>query len=401
MTSQDPRDIHSADVYKGGVLAASLSRVDGAVEFTYRADYLAGPAKPSVATTLPLSEEPRRTLAGAVPAYFAGLLPEGRRLTALRQRVKTSADDEFSLLIAAGSDPVGDVQIVPRGDPLPAITAPGEGQSDWDDVDFADLLERAGFDPATLAGVQDKVSGRMITVPLSRGGQLSFLKLTPPEYPFVVESEAFFLDAARRLRQPVVDTHVVHDRAGRAGLLVTRYDRVVDASGEVRRLPVEDATQLLDRYPADKYAVSAEEVAEAVSRQSLSQPVALLRVFTQFTFAWATGNGDLHAKNVSLVGGDLGGFQVAPTYDIPSTLPYRDHTMALPLSGRREGLSRKAFLQYADRIGLPSRSAERALAEVLHATEDLADRVSELPFDARHRRDLARGLVSRRRSLMP
>ncbi|HHU66493.1 MAG TPA: hypothetical protein GXZ33_01375 [Corynebacterium sp.] len=30
------------------------------------------------------------------------MLPEGRRLTALRTAVKTSADDEFSLLLAVG-----------------------------------------------------------------------------------------------------------------------------------------------------------------------------------------------------------------------------------------------------------------------------------------------------------
>ena len=43
------------------------------------------------------------------------LLPEGRRLGALRRAVKTSADDELSLLLAVGADAIGDVQVVPSG----------------------------------------------------------------------------------------------------------------------------------------------------------------------------------------------------------------------------------------------------------------------------------------------
>lgn len=36
-----------------------------------------------------------------MPSYFAGLLPEGRRLDVLRRAVKTSADDGLSLLLGA------------------------------------------------------------------------------------------------------------------------------------------------------------------------------------------------------------------------------------------------------------------------------------------------------------
>ncbi len=54
--------------------------------------------------------------AGALPPFFSGLLPAGRRLTALRSAVKTSADDELTLLLAVGADTIGDVQILPHGD---------------------------------------------------------------------------------------------------------------------------------------------------------------------------------------------------------------------------------------------------------------------------------------------
>jgi len=47
----------------------------------------------------PGGQRARPSPAGALPSYFSGLLPEGRRLGALRRAVKTSADDELSLLL--------------------------------------------------------------------------------------------------------------------------------------------------------------------------------------------------------------------------------------------------------------------------------------------------------------
>ncbi|MEX2421434.1 MAG: HipA N-terminal domain-containing protein, partial [Actinomycetota bacterium] len=132
-----------ADVYKAGVLAAALSRSTEGIEFSYRPEYLDAGSR-AVATTLPLRDEPVRTVAGAVPPFFAGLLPEGRRLTALRRAVKTSADDELSLLLAVGRDAVGDVQVVPSGEeptPAEALVTVGRG---WSEVRFADLLAEAG-----------------------------------------------------------------------------------------------------------------------------------------------------------------------------------------------------------------------------------------------------------------
>jgi serine/threonine-protein kinase HipA len=114
--------VKSADVFKKGVLAARLHRNSDGVIFSYDESYLAT-SGPAVASTLPLTPEPRITPAGAVPPFFAGLLPEGRRLSALRRSVKTSADDELSLLVAAGNDTIGDVQILPSGQ-VPADAAP-------------------------------------------------------------------------------------------------------------------------------------------------------------------------------------------------------------------------------------------------------------------------------------
>ena len=232
----DVRQTPEADVLVDGVPAASLRRTSEGVEFRYRDDYLSS-GLPAVATTLPLSEKPVVTAGGAVPPFFAGLLPEGRRLSALRRSVKTSADDELSLLLAVGADPVGAVAVIPAGGPA-AVPTPTVDLSDPAGADFSAALTSHGVpDPVAMAGVQDKASARTIAVPVTTAGSDAILKISPPEYPQLVENEAacFRIGSGNNLRIPYADTALLHDRHGRAGLMVRRFDR----SGS-RRIAVED-----------------------------------------------------------------------------------------------------------------------------------------------------------------
>lgn len=396
------RDVRVADVYKAGRLAARLARTDQGVLFSYLPDYLDA-CLPPVATTLPLTGEPRLNAAGAVPPFFAGLLPEGRRLSSLRRAVKTSADDDLSLLLAVGRDPVGDVQVVPAGvHPEPAEALVTVSRS-MEEITFTEVLEAAGVvDPVALAGVQDKASARMLTVPVGRAGERYILKIDPPEYQHLVVNENYFLSRARAGRLPVVEAEVVHDSTGRPGLLVRRFDRTVGPEGAVAALAVEDGAQVLGLYPADKYNVTTEQVVDAVARLCAARAIAARAVFQQLCYAWLTGNGDLHAKNVSIVGAPTGEWRVAPAYDLPSTLPYRDNTLALSVGGRRSGLSRRQLLTFADRVGLPARAATRVLDDVLAVTENLEEELSGgvLPFPPNDTRDVIRQLRRRRKDAL-
>ena len=162
--------IEVADVIKAGRRAATLRRTADGVVFSYLDSYLAEHG-PSVATTLPLSAPEVRTAAGAVPPFFAGLLPEGRRLSGLRRAVKTSADDELSLLLAVGGDPVGDVQIVASGTAPALVPALVEVSKEWSEVRFADLLGEAGvIDP--VASLLMKAPPR----PMSESAALAALR---------------------------------------------------------------------------------------------------------------------------------------------------------------------------------------------------------------------------------
>lgn len=388
-----------ADVYKAGRLAARLIRHPHGVEFRYDADYVNADGPP-IASTLPATPIPRLTPAGAVPPFFAGLLPEGRRLTNLQRTLKTSADDELTLLLAVGADTVGDVQIVPSG------TVPDEGRTAvtvsraFSEVRFADLLAEAGIvDPVGLAGVQDKVSARMLALPLRRGGERYILKLSPPEFPHVVENEMRFLELAKAARMRPVSASIVLDAEDRPGLLVVRFDRV-GTRDEPRRLATEDACQLLDRWPADKYNVTMEDVARAVTTHCSAPAIAARDVFRQVVFAWLTGNGDLHAKNISMLQRVDGERVVAPPYDLPSTMLYDDLTFALEVQGRTDGLSRRILLDFAADIGLPRSAADKVIDELLSATSSVGEVIAELPFGSRTIAETQRRLAYRRKLLV-
>lgn len=393
------RDVARATVFKAGVHAATLERRTGSVVFAYTPDYLAS-AGPPVATTLPLRPEPVTAgLAGALPPFFSGLLPEGRRLTALRTAVKTSADDELTLLLAVGSDTIGDVQVVPEGEDLHASESRLR-VDDWRAVRFADLFRAATgvpLDRVGIPGVQDKVSARMISLPVAREHERHLLKLDPPEFAHLVENEAFFLAAARASGMSVAETEVVRDGEGAPGLLVRRFDRVKGEDGKARARAQEDGCQVLGIYPADKYRASAEEVVTGLASVCRAQPVAAIDLVRQLAFAYLTCNGDAHAKNFSVFRADTDEWRVTPAYDLPSSYPYGDTTMALSVNGRRrEDAGRADFVALGAAAGLPERAVTRTLDDLCDRTDLWLDGVSELPFDAGILRKLRRSIEYRR-----
>lgn len=395
------RLVGSADVYKAGTLAGVMRRLPDRTEFTYVPGYLDAGGSP-VAWSLPLKAEAYVAPAAAVPAFFAGLLPEGRRLTALRRIVGTSADDEFSMLLAVGSDTIGDIQVVPAGD-APADTKPVM-VNDFTKVVFAELFAQAiGQHPDRIAlpGVQDKVSGQMMNMPVQGSSSSYILKLNPPEFPHLVENEHFFFRAAARTRLRLAETELVRDRTGAPGLLVQRFDRLYEG-GHVRLLAVEDACQVLGRWPGDKYVIPTEEAITGLARCCRAPGVAALELYRLLVFAYLSGNGDLHAKNLAILQDQRGEWRITPAYDLPSSAVYGDRSMALPIGGRiREQLSWTMLRSLGETIGIRSRLAADVIREQIVAARSWAEELDELPFDANRIRNLRRLISARIRHIEP
>ncbi len=393
MSLADLKTLETAAVLVDGQRAGTLRRTRTGVEFVYVDGYDGSP----VATTLPLDIGVVKAPAGALPPFFSGLLPEGRRLTAIRRATKTSADDELTLLLAVGADTIGNVQVVADGSTslaAPDFAPQGLGEVDFEAL-FEDVLSPTIADRAAIPGVQDKVSGRMISLPVAYRSAQWILKLDPPEFPHLVANEAFFLAAARASGIDAAFAETIVDAKGRRGLLVRRFDRVRDGK-QFRALAQEDACQVLGRYPADKYRLSAEEVVRGLSLCTGAPKVAARTLLSQFAFAYVTCNGDAHAKNFSIVRSDRD-YEVAPLYDAPSTYLYGDTTLALDVVGKnREDVGREDFVELGSRCGVPEKASRSVLDAIAAGAESWLARLAELPFDRRKVHKLRKACEYRR-----
>ena len=398
MNELNPVRERRADVYKGDHLAGLLVRDADDVIFRYTDDYFSSDL-PAIATTIPKTKTEVRARGGAVPAFFAGLLPEGRRLVALQRTLKTSSDDEFSQLLAIGRDCIGDVRVLPEGSDgsdlpsfEPAIGPPAE-------ISFSELFERAIGDGSSntapsIPGVQDKLSDAMLSLPIRQRGGAVILKLGPAAYPRLVENEAFFLRMAKSCGIRVPKFEIIHDKDGQSGLLIERFDRQISRGRQIR-VAQEDAVQLAGRWPSAKYQMTSKDVFDAVLRVTPAAPVARAHLLRLFVYCYMIANGDLHAKNVSVYNHPEGTWSLTPGYDLVSTLPYGDSRMAIQLDGRDARLTGSVFISFAQRIGMTERLARGIIDEVTAGGELLTSKLSDIGLDAKKSEHLQLTITNR------
>lgn len=395
------RLVDAADVYKGDLVAGTLTRRGNDVVFSYSDEYLALPSSPDLAWSIPKSTSETSASGGSVPPFFAGLLPEGVRLTGVVTATKTSEDDHFTLLLAVGADTIGDVRVIPRDELPPSMSPAFDARSPVPDLHrlFGSLStgESVDQDAAALPGVQGKVSAQLYSTPVSTTAGPAILKLAPPtRFPLLVENESYFMDLARRCGIEVPHHRIVVDDNGVSGLLVARFDR----SGAVR-LAQEDACQVSGRYPASKYRMKTESViallADTVERGGGSARQATAELLRLTAYSYAIGNGDLHGKNYSIHQNGRGMWSVTPAYDLLCTQPYAswNDPMALNFYGRANRWTREHFVESATRLGMPERATRKLLDDVCRGVRDGIDGIHEVGFDEKSTRRLRQLLDDR------
>lgn len=385
----------TADVYRGAERAGTLTRTRAGAVFEYDEGFVARApeGEAGIAFHLPYAERRIETRGVNLHTFFAGLLPEGIRMRALLRQTKTSQDDLLTLLIAAGSDCVGDVSVVPTGERLREST-PSVNLADTSRVSFDDVLARSlkSASEPTIPGVQEKVSAAMISLPIrssiARPNSSFILKLNPKSLPHLVENELFFMTMGRACGIECARVEIVRDKHGASGLLVRRFDRE-----GTRKIHQEDALQLCDLYPADKYNLKTADVMRALDVCS-APVVARARALRLFAFSYAIGNGDLHGKNVSVYVRD-GRVELTPAYDVLSTLPYGDAHMALKLDGKDDNLTRAMFVAFGERHGVRKAAVTAMLDEIVEKAPPFLSRLGEIGFDAKKTKHLERVIRKR------
>lgn len=94
-----------------------------------------------------------------------------------------------------------------------------------------------------------------------------------------------------------------------------------------------------------------------------------------------------------------GEWRLSPAFDLPSSLPYGDTTMATTLGGRRQELTRRIFRAFGASMGLPERSVDKAIDEQCAAVERWLPGLADLPFRDQVLNRWRRSIIYRRRLL--
>lgn len=370
---------NKADVFIQDRFAGILERTSSGASFVYDPAYLSQPKATPVSTQMPLKPTPYLVYGINLHPYFANLLPEGLRLDAIASRVKTSRDDRLSLLVAAGEDAIGDVSIQDPTRPRTRTNAEIDPTYESFQRKFEDIygINAKTWEKVSLAGVQEKVSASRISAMLKVRNRQAIVKLNFDQIrrPRLVQNEHFFMQMAKSCGLEVAENHLVTDSVGDQALVVIQFDRIKNT-----KLHQEDACQFLDLYPDHKYGVSMQQIAKAI-QQICSAPIPeTLRLIELYAFSYLIGNGDLHAKNISVLTDVNGLTRLSPTYDLLSTWPYKDHRMALKLDGRDRKFTSEHFVRFGARFGVPEKAVRNMLARMVEASEGWATRVGEIGF---------------------
>ncbi|MCR8551210.1 type II toxin-antitoxin system HipA family toxin [Salipiger sp. P9] len=320
-----------------------------------------------------LRKDPR-PIAGALPAFFANLLPEDKLRDAMEKhhagRVRPGND--FDLLAALGADLPGAVRALPGDGHALAPAKPRQ------------TAPKARF---SLAGVQMKLSvmkntgkGGGLTVPLGDGDGQYIAKFPSTAFPAVSENEFANLALAEAIGMEVPEHELVtrdqfdgipqefETMTEGQVLLLRRFDR--GPGGQ--RIHIEDFAQVFSIPPARKYEGAAyHDIASALS--IAISPLAALEFVRRLALSVLMGNGDMHLKNWSLIyPGDGNTPALAPVYDLLSTIPYLPaDDLALSLGGERafKALTSGRWKTFANRAKLPEPAVLKAVAETVQAVD--------------------------------
>lgn len=321
-------DVSVLEVHLYGKPIATLTNLQGdRTILAFNQDYVSDKERP----TLSLSFKHGLTgdlitefkpVQRVVPPFFSNLLPEGHLRRYLAERAGVNPEREFFLLWMLGQDLPGALSIHPAaGEQLP----PG--------------LDKAPEGPQaalrfSLAGVQLKFSaldngnkGGGLTIPAHGVGGSKIIKLPSQQFAGVPENEFSMTTLANRIgiQTPAIELvdlaaieglpEGIGELKGQA-LVVDRFDRGPDGP-----IHIEDFAQVYGVFPDRKY--------KAASNTGIAR---ILRIETgregtdefirRLVFSALIGNGDMHLKNWSLIYPDKRTPQLAPAYDLLSTIPY-------------------------------------------------------------------------------
>ncbi len=269
----------------------------------------------------------------AVESYFENLLPEAgiRDLLKLKFQVTTT----FGLLSVIGGDTASDLTILPEGE---APQPPQYKAITWQDIadEFTqqqgvirNIQEEDGL-RISLAGAQRKLSicidndGNPL-LPLGNSPSTYIIKPDIQGVEGVWASainETFVMTLAAKLELGVAK---VNYQPIAKACVIKRYDRLINANGQIKRLHQLDLCQIDGKPSTIKYESDGGPTLLRC-RELLGQSgviAADTKRFIQWIFFnLYVGNNDSHAKNLSIYFSPKYGVRLTPFYDLLATSLY-------------------------------------------------------------------------------
>lgn len=363
-----------------------------------------------------------------LPTFLENLLPEGWTEDVIAASYKIAKEDEVGLLRTTHKY-LSNVTLrplpIPEGDlvydahrlkltdvapqrfaivPLKEqVGLKPEARELWEDLRERSAVRLSGVQaklPVALTAGED---GPTLDVGSLRTSCTHILKLPSLTYGNLVENEWACLEIGRRAGLKVPEARVVtfssESQVPNPALLVERYDipSAVDLERGGSSLSLfmqQDSATLLGLARRQKYSPSLDAIAKTLLAMRLGSDE-LNAFLTHVVFSWIIGNGDLHAKNISVLRimrpgrpGDLPSLErtaYAPQYDLVNTrLVIPGDLFALPVAGKKNNLRWRDFAGLADRWGASIADTRRRIEEIVASTISNLDQVlqeSRLPTD--------------------
>ncbi|MBI3041257.1 MAG: type II toxin-antitoxin system HipA family toxin [Betaproteobacteria bacterium] len=364
------------DAYLNENFVGRLREEKGRLFFAYDKAWLESRRFIPLSVTMPRQAE--EFADATTRAFFDNLLPEGDIRAAIAKLKRVSERNTFGLLEEIGGDCAGAISLWPEGE------KPGthEGYAPISDRRlnkvFADMRKRPllAIDDGlrlSLAGAQDKLpvyyDGTRLALPWGSAPSSHILKPGSAGFAHMPVNEHFCMRLAAASGLPVPQSVVL--RKANALYLVQRYDRIKAADGTLSRIHQVDFCQALNLPSSRKYEKEGGPGLSAcfdVIAKYCAQPAKdRLEIISWVIFNYLLGNADAHAKNLSLLITSEG-VSLAPSYDLISTVVYRDLTLnlALKIGGedRPEWIQERHWRAFADGSGANPRIVWRRMAEL-------------------------------------
>ena len=403
-----------------------------------------------LAGQLPFRKDSQASYEGPLlPAFFDNFLPEGWTQQQITTSHKIDPADELALLATTRKylsnltlRPLGideseftyDVMqtrladIAPKSNQIigarDGIQQALDTRALWINMKATGAVRLSGVQPKLPVSLAISDGQPLLKVGDLRNSCTHILKFQTVNYARIVENECATMELARRSGLRTAETRIL-DLIGdtmfteRRTLIVERYDIPTGDALQTRnqglRLSLqEDACSLLGLRRSAKYDTTLEAVADALVSAGVDRDLSgdgMGDFLRHVVFAYITGNGDLHAKNVSIIriirpgwlgeNPQLERVIYSPLYDLVNTmLAIPDDTSALPLFGKRSGFSAPDFAALARRWGASTDAATHIVRELASTVLDTVDDVLHESLLEADERDRYRATVVERARML-